>query len=432
MFVEAQQRPAKDGRPVRHFLLLQLPCGTFGRNLQKSLKRMGHRCSRIAINGGDLMNGLFGGPIRYRRSLADWPAWLIAYARNHGVTDLICYGDCRLYHKAAIQALKPLGITIHVLEEGYLRPNWITCERDGVNGNSVLTQIDLDEINLEPAAPAAEAKLHATNFQYAFAGIAYYFWCFMLTPLFPRYLSHRDLDIVGDATLWLQRLLTWPVRRRRTDRALHAIEKLNKPVHLVLLQLNGDSQIKVHSQFHSVRHFIEHCVSEFATSGTQDALLVFKNHPLDSGVIDLNRVIREETLRHGLEGRVFFVETGKLVPLLEKSVSATAINSTACHQALLRGIPTLVMGKAVFNHPQIVARMRLADFFRLRPCKSRAEYDKLIGLMRRTCQFNGGFYSAEGRRILIPNLSRALVEGMPTPESYQMPALPDHVVNKAS
>jgi capsular polysaccharide export protein len=175
----------------------------------------------------------------------------------------------------------------------------------------------------------------------------------------------------------------------------------------------------VHSEFKSTRHFVEHCIAEFKASGAQDSLLVFKNHPLDSGVIDLDRVIAEEAERLGLAGRVFFVETGKLVPLLEKSISAIAINSTACHQALIRRIPTLVLGKAVFNHKQIVSRMRLADFFRMRPVKGKAAYEKLIAVMRHTCQFNGGFYSEEGRRILLPILTRALLDGMPDIKSFE-------------
>ena len=118
--------------------------------------------------------------------------------------------------------------------------------------------------------------------------------------------------------------------------------------------------------------------------------------------------------------------------MLEHSVSAVAINSTACHQALLRGIPTLVLGRAVFNHPQIVSRMRLADFFRLRPCKSSADYEKLISVMRQTCQFNGGFYSDEGRHVLLPNLVRGLLDGMPSAESFETGAPADRDVKQAS
>jgi len=416
-----EQRLTGEGSTVRHFLMLQVPCGPFGRRLQQSLEAQGHRCSRVAYNGGDFVNGLFGRVIRYRRSLADWPAWIEDFVRREGVTDLICYGDCRNYHQVAIRTSKPLGVAVHVLEEGYLRPNWVTCESGGVNGNSVLARIDLDRV--DPLTPVTrnETKLHGSNIRYAAAGINYYAWSFALTPFFPRYESHRDLDILGEAALWLQRLFLWPLRRRRTERAMQEIDRLNKPVHLVLLQLNGDSQMKVHSSFESVRHFVEYCIAEFAASGSSDSLLVFKNHPLDNGVIDLHGVIREESAKHGLSDRVFFVETGKLVPLLEKSVSATAVNSTACHQALLRGIPTMVLGRAVFNHPQIVARMRLADFFRLRPCKNTADYEKLVALMQQTCQFNGGYYSSEGRSVLLPGLTRALIEGMPQPQSFERP-----------
>ena len=431
MTSEALVSTAPAGSDRRHFLFLQMPCGRFGHDLQRAIRAAGHQCSRVAINGGDLANGLRGKTVAYRMSFADWPSWIVGYASAERVTDLICYGDCRPYHSAAIRALKSRGVTIHVLEEGYLRPNWITCERDGVNGNSALTEIDLDRVAEQPPRPA-EHMLQASNLHYSFAGIGYNFWTLLLVPLFPRYKTHRDLDIVGEGTLWLKRLLTWPIRRSRTERALKTIGNLKKPVHLALLQLNGDSQLKVHSNFQSTRHFVEHCIAEFAASNTHDSLLVFKNHPLDTGVINLHQLITEESARHGLTGRVFFVETGKLVPLLEHSVSAVAINSTACHQALLRGIPTLVLGRAVFNHPQIVSRMRLADFFRLRPVKSSQAYDKLISIMRQTCQFNGGFYSEESRRVLLPKLLRGLIDGMPSPKSFETGKPAERDVKQAS
>lgn len=432
MSTVAYQPPGNDKQlEPRHFLLLQMPCGKFGRELQRSLKKAGHACSRVAINGGDLMSALRGSAIAYTRSFADWPAWITAYAQQNGVTDLVCYGDCRPYHRVAIQILKPLGIRVHVLEEGYLRPNWITCELDGVNGYSALTTIDLDRVPPQPPAPA-EIKLHGSNLRYCTAGFLYYWWTWLLTPLFPRYEAHRDLEIFGEFTLWLQRLASWPLRRSRTARALKEIERLDKPVHLILLQLNGDSQIKVHSGFRSTRQFVEHCITEFAASRSSESLLVFKNHPLDSGVIDLRRVIADEAERHGVQDHVFFVETGKLVPLIDRAISATAINSTACHQALLRGIPTLVLGRAVFNHPQIVSRMKMADFFRMRPVKDHADYEKLVSLMRQTCQINGGYYSEEGRAILLPALVAALAGGLRDVKSFETLSAPATAAKQAS
>jgi capsular polysaccharide export protein len=85
-------KPPVDGESLksRHFLLLQMPCGRFGRQLQQSFRRAGHRCSRVAINGGDLMSTLRGSAIAYTRAFADWPAWVANFVQQNGVTDLVC------------------------------------------------------------------------------------------------------------------------------------------------------------------------------------------------------------------------------------------------------------------------------------------------------------------------------------------------------
>ncbi len=418
---QLRREPEPVDMGTRHFLLLQGPCGGFFRDLQKGLMARGVGCTRVVINGGDLMDAGLGHKLVFRRSFADWPDWLMTVAAGRNITDLVLYGDCRPYHRAAIAALRPLGIAVHVLEEGYLRPNWITCERDGVNGHSRLATLDLkslDEARIDRLRQGPEIELPSAQRRYMLDGIKYYFWSAMLAPFFPRYVAHRDLSITGEAALWTARFGQWFARHQRTVKTLATIERLAKPVHLVLLQLNGDSQIKKHSNFRSVRHFVEYCIAEYAAAGKADTILVFKNHPLDNGVINLARLIREEAESHGLADRIFFVETGKLVPMLERAISVTAINSTACHQALRRGIPTLVLGKAVYNHPEIAPQMRLADFFRLRPCGDKTQYARLVKLMRQTCQVNGGFYGAQARRTVVGPLCEVLLKGSVPLESF--------------
>ena len=41
---------------------------------------------------------------------------------------------------------KLLGLGIHVFEEGYMRPYWVTYERGGSNGNSRLMKMSLNEM----------------------------------------------------------------------------------------------------------------------------------------------------------------------------------------------------------------------------------------------------------------------------------------------
>lgn len=408
----------------RHFLLLQGPCGPFFGKLQKSLKAQGHHCTRVALNGGDLMAGGRGRKLSYRGSLDEWPQWLVALWRREGVTDIVCYGDCRPYHRLAIGALKPKGVAVHVLEEGYLRPHWITCERDGVNGHSKLAGIDLgriDENKLDALTLQPEESFESPLWHYMWAGFVHYFWAMLLIPMFPRFESHRDLPVAAEAVLWLLRGLAWPFRRRRTSLALRRLAQSEAPHHLALLQLDGDSQIREHSDFGSARNFVNHCVSEFAAAGAGETLLVFKDHPLNNGIVNLRGAIRDAAIRHGVGSRVLFVETGKLVPLLDRAISVTAVNSTACHQSLRRGIPTIVLGKAVFNHPEIVPRMRLTDFYRLRPVPKVLNYAHLVTLLRETCQVFGGFYSRRAIDIAVPALTKRLIDGSPAPESFLLP-----------
>ena len=51
---------------------------------------------------------------------------------------ILCFGDCRPLHKEAKRWAKSKGIRFLAFEEGYLRPQFITVEEDGVNAYSSL------------------------------------------------------------------------------------------------------------------------------------------------------------------------------------------------------------------------------------------------------------------------------------------------------
>lgn len=387
------------GPAPRRFLLLQGPCGRFYSALAAELKA--RRCDvlRIVLSGGDWVDSLGQERVHYRKSFSEWPVWLRGLVSDRGITDAVIYGDCRPYHRTAIKLFREFGIRVHALEEGYIRPNWITYERDGVNGHSPLINLAFEEIDAEAvkAAPLAPQKTLLHGFLgYVMAGIAYYAFQFFLTFFYARYRSHRDYAIVTEATFWLMRFFTWPWRLWRAEGDRKFLEKRGTPVHLALLQLDGDSQIQSHSAFDSIIEFIELCIRDYARSGSHDQALVFKNHPLDNGMLNLRRVITEVAVRHGVKDRVFFIDAGKLAPLLENACSVISVNSTACHQSLKRGIPTAVLGQAIYRHPEITPHMKLADFFRLRPAMQRRNYELFYQFLCLTCQVNGGFYTRDG------------------------------------
>jgi capsular polysaccharide export protein len=392
---------------VRHFLLLQGPCGGFFRALTQRLESRGAKVTRVAFCGGDVLDSLGQKTIIYRRSFAEWPVWIRDKVADLGVTDIVLYGDCRPYHKLAVKVLKSTGICIHALEEGYIRPHWITYERGGVNGHSPLIEMDFDAVRRNPQAIApyeSETSVDSPLRGYVAAIMRHHTSTLLTTLLFPGYRSHREYSIAAEVASWATRVATWPIRNRRGRKLLDHLRSLPGQYHLVLLQLDSDSQVKTHSDFNSLVEFIEICIREYATSAHVEQPLVFKNHPLDPGMINLRRVVRELANRHGVCNRVFFADTGKLAKFLANASTVISINSTGCHQSLARGIPTLVLGRAIYRHSGIVADMRLGDFFRLRPTVDRNKYGDFFNFLKRTSQINGGFYTRQGQELCLNRL----------------------------
>ena len=128
---------------TRRFLFLQGPHGPFFAALARSLIRADCTVGRIGFTLGDKVfwRGLPGFQ-RFDGTPDTWAKVLRARIEGDGITDIVCYGASRPIHREAREVAAALGVTIHVFEEGYLRPYWITYERGGTNAESRLMEID--------------------------------------------------------------------------------------------------------------------------------------------------------------------------------------------------------------------------------------------------------------------------------------------------
>lgn len=127
------------------------------------LRTAGGEVWRVGFNAGD-RPFWFGadGYIAYRDTLDAWPAYCEALINEHNITDIVLYGDKRPVHAEAVKIAKAAGLKIHVFEEGYMRPYWVTYERGGANGHSRLMDLDVPDMqtalalsDLEVPAPPA-------------------------------------------------------------------------------------------------------------------------------------------------------------------------------------------------------------------------------------------------------------------------------------
>lgn len=402
---------------TRVFLFLQGPHGPFFHRLGMMLRKTGAQVWRVGFNAGD--RAFWFHPASYipfRGTQADWPATFARLVEERHVTDIVLYGDVREIHAQAVEEAKRRGITVHVFEEGYMRPYWVTYERGGSNGHSRLMNMSVAQMQQALELSDMEAPLPPAHWgdmrQHIFYGALYHWFVMFRNGDYRNFRPHRGLTVFQEFLLYVKRLtmmpLTWAGRKLATAR----IRLGGFPYHLCLMQLEHDSSFQKHSPFETMPEFLKLVVEGFAEGAPGHHHLVFKAHPLEDDRVDPRRAIREAARAHGVEDRVHYVRGGKLAQLLNDARSAVTVNSTAAQQVLWRGIPLKVFGDAVYAKPEFVSTQPLPDFFAQPTRPDNKAYKDYRRYLLETSQLPGGFYSARGRRQLL----RQVVDMMLAPD----------------
>ena len=404
----------------RRFLFLQGPHGPWFHRLATLLRATGAEVWRLGFNLGDRVFWPGPGYIAFQGSHADWPATCGALLDSHGITDLVVYGDTRPIHAQAILLARARGITVHVFEEGYLRPNWVSYERGGSNGHSRLMELGvpqmravLEAVDLDlPEVPATWGDMR----QHMFWGALYHGFVALGGRAYRNFRPHRALSVGQEFRLYLRRFLLMPVHRWERRLATRRIRRGGFPYHLAILQLEHDASFRDHSPFASMTDFLALVIEGFAKGAPAHHHLVFKAHPLEDGRAPILPTIRRLARDHKIVDRVHFVRGGKLAQLLNEARTAVTVNSTAGQQALWRGLPLRVFGTAVYAKPEFISSQPLEDFFAAPARPDTRAYRDYRHFLLETSQVVGGFYSSQGRRALL----RQVVDLMLSPEDpYQ-------------
>ncbi|WP_323784990.1 capsule biosynthesis protein CapA [Thalassovita sp.] len=390
----------------RVFLCLQGPHGPFFHQLGRMLRRAGAEVWRVGFNAGDRAFWFHGASyIPYQGRPEDWPDRFDALVAEKGVTDIVLYGDTRPIHAEVVARARRAGLYVHVFEEGYLRPFWVTYERGGSNGNSRLMRLSVDEMRTALERSDMDTFLPPGHWgdmrQHVFYGALYHWFVMFRNGKYRQFRPHRDLPVAREFHLYLNRLLMTPVQMAERGLATFRIRHGGFPYHIALLQLEHDSAFQKHSPFSTMTEFLELTIDGFAQGAPGHHHLVIKAHPLENGRVPLRREIRRLTKQAGVAGRVHFVRGGKLARLLNDARSAVTVNSTAGQQVLWRGIPLKVYGDAVYAKPEFVSDQPLPQFFKAARRPDLPAYRDYRRFLLETSQVPGGFYSARGRKQLL-------------------------------
>lgn len=367
--------------------------GVFFRALSRGLVRAGMQVTKVNLNGGDELYFHDDNAIPYSGTLEAWPDWVGALMRERRIDAVFLFGDRRAYHRAAIEQARAQNIEVFVFEEGYLRPNYVTLERGGVNGRSQLSGDRAVHRRFTTLPPARVRPVGHVFWPATFTIAAYAWAAHLLAHRYPHYVHHRPLHPVREGALWIGgglRKLRWGLRDRH--KLTRFAGELSGRYFLVPLQVHNDFQILECGNFQSVEAFIRHVACEFVLHAARDQHLVFKHHPMDRAYRDYSALM--ESLAHdtGLDGRLHYVADLHLPTLLRHARGTVVVNSTVGLQSLHHGTPTYAAGEAPYTRANLAYKGELGDFFRDPGQVERDAVSAFETYLLHTCQLNGSFY----------------------------------------
>jgi capsular polysaccharide export protein len=403
---------AEAPRTPRHFLFVLGPFGPFSARLAAALRAGGARATRVILNTGDLCDWGLQHIAPYFGHRDGFAAWLADHIAAEGVTDVVLYGDCNPYCVDAHAVATAQGLAIHVLEQGYFRPDWITLERDGVNANSSLPR---DPAFYREAATFARAVNAAPVGRITPSAVRNIFWyhtrSILGRPFFPRFKPPYSYSPLTQAGGHIRRYTAQRLAARRAARHLDAVLSMRGPLFLALLQRPGDSQLLRHSDMPTAEALIDHLVNSFARHAPPEARLVFKAHPLDQGLEPHERTLASAARREGVVGRVFYVDGGRLSDILPLAAGVVSANSTGGLAAIEFGAPTAVLGKAIYDMPGMTHQSGLDRFWVAPEKPDPSLYLAFRKVVMARTQVNGAYSGRFGIAMAVPEVARRLLAG---------------------
>ena len=400
----------------RSFLLLQGVASPFFPQLGDRLKAHGHHVCKINFNVGDVAS--WGGrkSSSFRGRPQELKDFLDGIYRAHAITDQILFGDRRPVHRPAIDHADALGIRTHVFEEGYFRPHWVTLEREGVNGHSLLPRDPEWFWSVGANLGTAETVVpFSSRFSTRAAYDVAYHLAGLLNPLFfPHYRTHAGVTAPVEYLGYIKRfslLHWWEPRDARLIEGMVA----SKALYYVLpLQLNSDAQIRDHSRFESMAEVIEYVISSFARQAPSLSRLVIKNHPLDMGLVPYEKTIARLARDFDVAGRVDYLESGNLELLVTHARGLVTVNSTVGGVSLGLDCPTTSLSDPIYNLPGLTFQGALDDFWEHGQPPDGELFRRFRNAVIHTTQVNGGFYCRNGIELAVRN-SVAVLEAEISP-----------------
>lgn len=390
-------------KPFDRVLVLQGLATPFFSTLSLRLADMGMPVHRVHFCGADwLFRGKAHPGIHHHRftgHIGDLPAFYRGLITRERIDTILLLGDCRPVHEPATRLAQDMGVRLFAFDEGYIRPGWITMEAGGTNGYSRLPRTAA-EIRALAAAHAIQGRGPAVYQpamgRRALMDIAGHGANILYRPRFPHFRGHRPESLWREARGWIARGIRALMHGRRNRATVKMFETTAPAFFLAPLQLNSDYQIRRHSPFEGMVEFIGTVIASFARNAASTDHLLFKNHPLDNGLIPYARIIRTQAEAHGVGNRVSFIAGGDLETLITAAQGVVLVNSTVGFATLRLGRPLKALGHAVYDMDGLTDQQPLDTFWKNPTAPQQRLAEEFLTVIQTYTQVRGDLFSAEG------------------------------------
>jgi capsular polysaccharide export protein len=383
------------------------------------LRALGHRVARVNLHLGDRLFWRGPGAIDYRGRPEDWPGWIAAFLDREAITDLVLLGEQRFYQREAIRAAQARGITVAATDFGYIRPDWLILERDGIGAASRFPRDPGAILALAATLPPIDfTPRYADSFPTLARNDVLANLALLLPWPFPHYQHHLIHHPIPNylATAW--QFLLRPRRNRAAEALLGRLA--GQEVHLYAMQMDNDFSIRAYSPFTSNQDALEAAVASFARGAAPAAHLVVKVHPLDPGLRLWPRRLAAIARAAGVAERVHFM--GGALPMdraILASRSVVTVNSTLGLRALELGRPLLALGDALYRVPGLAWAGAPDAFWRHAPPPDPMLVRAMLRCIAACLQIRGVAFRRPGLDAAVRNAVRRLHLGAlnrPLPE----------------
>ena len=342
----------------KNILLLQGPMGDFFSRLELCFRAKEAKTFRIGFNMADQFFALKDSYIPYKNKKENWHQFISDFLIQNQIDKIFLFGDCRYYQAIAIKEAQALGIDTFVFEEGYIRPDYVTLEKWGVNNFSLMKR---DPTFYTKEIPVK--KPLATNpnhLKMVLSAIIYYIVAYLGQTRYPFYEHHRKLDPYQEAFYGIRNF----IRKYKYKLIEPNIDTLiNKKYYFIPLQTFNDFQIQVHSPFKSIEEFIEEVIKSFSEYAPKDTYIIIKHLPVDRGRKDYKNYIKQLEVKYQIENRIIVIYDLHLPTLLKYTLGTVTINSTVGLQALYHQSPLKVLGEAIYDIDGLTYQDSLDSFW---------------------------------------------------------------------